>query len=348
MKNKTYFKINLIYFTAILLVAVIFVLSYFGLVKNDILSSFLIQIVVMAAIPMLMYTLLVSKNFKTTLKDVGFKKISLKALGIVIILGFVLYFLNTFIASFFSSVISMFGYERIATQSTSTLNNELILKEFILSAILPGICEEILHRGIMLHCNKKVHNTHSCLVVSSLLFGLTHLNIQQFFYAAILGYLMGYLNLVCDSIYPSIIIHFMNNFLSTYFTYGPKLNWPLASFIYQIESFIYSNVFIYVIFTVVSILALLAMYKYLSTCLAKDKARRDIKIVLQHLKLNQLSLIEAQIKINQANSILKNKQLETTNEKTKLKPNFVDNIFLYSAIILGVTITIFSFIWGVI
>lgn len=348
MKNKTYFKINLIYFTAILLVASLFVLSYFGFIKSDILSSFLIQIVVMAAIPLLMYNFLIAKNFKTTLKDVGFKKISLKTIGIVILLGFILYFLNTFIASFFSSVLTMFGYEKLTQQTTTNFSHGIILKEFILTAILPGICEEILHRGIMLNCTKKVHNTRICLIISSLLFGLTHLNIQQFFYAAILGFLMGYVNLICDSIYPSIIIHFMNNFLSTYFAYGTKLKWPFATFVYSIESIIYSNIISFVIFTVVGVLTLITLYKFLTKCLIKEKAHTDIKNIIKHLRLNQLGLIEAQIKINHVNSILKHNLILKQNEKEKTKPNFVDNVFLYSAIILGVIITIFSFVWGVI
>ena len=67
MKNKNYFKINFIYFVAIILVAIVFVLGYLGVLQNDILTSFLIQIVVMFAIPLLMYSLLMKKNLKESL-----------------------------------------------------------------------------------------------------------------------------------------------------------------------------------------------------------------------------------------------------------------------------------------
>ena len=69
MKNKNIFKINIIYFVALTLVALVFVLGYTGILKNDILTSFLIQIVVMFAIPLLMYSLLMKKNIKQTFKD---------------------------------------------------------------------------------------------------------------------------------------------------------------------------------------------------------------------------------------------------------------------------------------
>ena len=346
MKNKTYFKINLIYFTAMLSVAVCFVLSYFNIIKGSLLQTLLIQCVVMAGIPLFMYTILISKNTKNTFKDAGFKKISAKTIGIVIIIGFVLYLLNTYIATFFSGIISMFGYEHLP-QAETPITHKLFLQEFLLSAVLPGICEEILHRGILLHCNKKVNNTHSCLIISSLLFGLTHLNIGQFFYAAILGYLIGYTSLVADSIYAGIIIHFMNNFLSIYFTYGTALNWPLAKLISFIESILFSNIITSIILVAVIILLLIYSYKTLIKCLAKERAKSDIKNIVKHLRLHNLDVTEAQSRIAAANKILKNKNV-IFEEQAKIKPNFIDNVFLISAIILGSLITLSSFIWGII
>jgi membrane protease YdiL (CAAX protease family) len=71
-------------------------------------------------------------------------------------LGFVLYLLNTFVADIFASIISLFGYEKISSPSTVTLDHAFLLKELILTCILPGVCEEFLHRGIMLFAGKKV------------------------------------------------------------------------------------------------------------------------------------------------------------------------------------------------
>ncbi len=345
MKNKNFFKINIIYFTAITLVALLFLLGYIGLIQNEILSSVLIQIVVMFAIPLLMYCLLLKRNPKEALKDCGIKKISTKMLGISIVLGFVLYFINSFVADAFYSIISMFGYESLSSGTTVKLTYGRLFKELILSCVFPGICEEFLHRGIMLHANKKHTNTKFCLITSSLLFGFMHLNIRQFFYAAILGFLIGYISLVADSIIPAIIIHFMNNFLSNYFFYGTHLNWPLARFYNYVTNIFMENAFIFVSSSVVAVLLLLMLYNYLTKIMLTERANIEIKAIFKALEMEKLTLIEAQIRFNEINSLLKEKSVK---ESTQKQTSFTDKIFLISSIVLGALITISSFIWGVI
>lgn len=350
MKNKTFFKINIIYFIAMILVALIFVLGYLGYFQNDYISTFLIQIMVMFAIPMLLYTMFVSKSFKQTFKDTGFKKISIRMIGIAILLGIVLYFINNFVAQFFSSLISLLGYENLTQTTTVAFSYELLFREFLLTCVLPGICEEFLHRGIMLFAGKKCGNTRYVLIASSILFGLMHLNINQFFYAAILGFLMGYVAIVADSIYPSIIIHFLNNFLNTYFYYGYYLNWPFATFVNDIESLIASNIFVYIIVNTILICLLLMLYVYLTRVLAKERARYDVKKIIACLQINNLPIEQAQAKINQANEILtKTESLKFKNTVSSGgKFSFLSQVFLISSIVLGSLITISSFIWGII
>lgn len=333
-----------------ILVALIFVLGYLGLLQNDYISSFLIQIMVMFAIPMLLYTLFVSKSFKQTFKDTGFKKISSRMIGITIILGIVLYFINNFVAQFFSSLISLFGYENLTQTTTVTFTYELLFREFLLSCILPGICEEFLHRGIMLFAGKKCGNTRYVLITSSILFGLMHLNINQFFYATILGFLMGYVAIVSDSIYPSIIIHFLNNFLNTYFYYGYYLNWPFATFINNLQALIASNIFVFIIVNAVLICILISLYIYLTQILAKERVRYDVKKIILCLEIDNLPLEQAQTKINQANEILqKSESLKFKNTVSSGgKFSFLSQVFLISSLVLGSLITISTYIWGII
>ena len=346
MKNKNFFKINLIYFVAITLVAIIFVLGYLGILQNEILTSFLIQIVVMFAIPMLMYSLLTKKRLKETLTDAGLKKVTTNTIIISIGLGFTLYFINTFVADTFSSIIAMFGYENISSgTSQTTVTYGTLLKELILSCVLPGFCEEFLHRGIMLHANKKYSNPKFCLIISSLLFGLVHLNIRQFFYAAILGFLMGYTTLVADSIIPSIIAHFMNNFLSTYFFYGSQFKWPLASFVAEIREYFYGNIMIFMISSTLCVVLLFLAYIKLTKLLQKERLKKEIHLIIKETQMEKLTMEEAQIKFEEINQLLK---LNALNQNNQNKSTFFDKIFLISSIVLGVLITISSFIWGVI
>ena len=332
------------------LIAIVFTLGYFGILKNEFLSSFLIQIVVMLAIPLLLYTVFVSKSLKKTCSDIGLKKISFKTTLIALALGVVLYILNSFIADLFHIIISIFGYESLSTSSTIKLNYSTLLKEFILSAILPGICEEVLHRGIMLMTSRKYHNPRIALITSSILFGLIHLNINQFFYAAILGCLMGYVALVSDSIIPCMIIHFMNNFLSTYFFYGTYLKFPLAEFIATIEEFLLSNVLLYVVITSIIVMLALYAYIYLTKKLTIERVKISMYHTLDNLGLQNAPLPEAQSKLSHINYILSRSEKikSTIGVKATKKSSFIDKIPLIASFILGVLVTISSFIWGII
>lgn len=328
-------------------VAIIFVLGSFGLIQNEFLSSFLIQIVVMFAVPMLFYSVLVSKNAKQTLSDFGIKKISGRMILITIGLGFILYLINSFVADVFATIINLLGYENLSTSTSVEFSYGLLFKEFVLSAVLPGICEEFLHRGLMLHAGKKYGNTRFCLFASSILFGLMHLNINQFFYAAILGFLMGYVSLVADSIIPSMIIHFMNNALSSYFYYGYYLDWPFAKFIANIEAALMSNVFVFVIVTSLSIMLLLYLYRLLCKQMYKERIKQKIISMIKYLELNNLPIEEAQEKINQVNELMQKMELKKQEEKPK-KFTLLEKSFFISSLILGGLITISSFIWGLI
>ena len=253
-------------------------------------------------------------------------------IGIAILLGIVLYCINDFVASAFASFISLLGYENISTSTTVTFNYGLLLKDFVLSCVLPGFCA----------------NTRFVLIISSILFGLIHLNINQFFYACILGFLMGYVSLASNSIFPAMIIHFMNNFLSSYFYYGYYLNWPLANFIYSIESALLSNIFIYVMVSTLFIIAMIFLYFYLTRLMAKERVRYEVLRIIDCLRLEKIPIEEAQQKINQTNEILEKTRIFNIKDRENKKISFVSIIFLISSIALGSLITISSFIWGII
>lgn len=348
MKNKKYFIISIIYFIAIISVAIIFALGYLGVLNNEYLSTFFIQIVVMFAIPMILYTLFVSKNVKKTFKDTGFNRISGKIILISIGLGFIIYFLNSYVADVFYSIIYLFGYESLSSGSTIVLDNATLFKEFILSTILPGICEEFLHRGILLHANKKSTNPRFVLIISSILFGLMHLNIGQFFYATFIGLFIGYVALASDSIFPCMIIHFMNNFLSSYFFYGPKLDLPFANIVNYARSIFSTNLIISIISSTLFIFVLLSMFIYLTRKIIIERTSQDIKKIVLSLKLDNLPIEEAQKKVEEINNILNIKKGTNIIAKKQEKPKFFDNIFIISSMVLGLIITISTFIWGII
>lgn len=89
--------------------------------------------------------------------------------------------------------------------------NELSFPLGLISlAVLPAICEEVVFRGIVMTGYKKV-SPFVAILISSLFFGFMHQNLYQFSYAALTGVFLGFLVYFTNSIYASILAHFIIN-----------------------------------------------------------------------------------------------------------------------------------------
>ena len=86
---------------------------------------------------------------------------------------------------------------------------ELILALFVV-AIVPAICEELVFRGIVLN-GLRSRGKWVAVLLSALLFGLMHNNIEQLPYTFALGVVLGTLAYETGSILPGILTHAMNN-----------------------------------------------------------------------------------------------------------------------------------------
>lgn len=95
--------------------------------------------------------------------------------------------------------------------------SELFLSILVI-AVAPSICEEILHRGILLRAYEN-RGTVKAIVISSIMFGVFHFDITNLFGPILLGLLFGYYVVRTNSIFAGVIAHFMNNFLATILQY---------------------------------------------------------------------------------------------------------------------------------
>lgn len=89
----------------------------------------------------------------------------------------------------------------------------------LIFAVLPAIFEEMLYRGYILRILRS-YGDGVALWVSTALFALMHGNILQIPFAFMVGAVCGYLALRTRSIFPSILLHFLNNFMSTLLQYS--------------------------------------------------------------------------------------------------------------------------------
>ena len=104
-------------------------------------------------------------------------------------------------------------------------------------AACPAIAEEMLFRGVLFSALKdKVKPVYSVLIVS-VLFGLFHMDLLKFFTTGAIGVLLCLIVYYGGSIFPSMLAHFMVNFLSVIIAkYGSSqmqqiLNNPVAGII---------------------------------------------------------------------------------------------------------------------
>jgi sodium transport system permease protein len=80
--------------------------------------------------------------------------------------------------------------------------------------LLPGICEELVCRGFLLHSFVPRFGTTGGVIITALAFGLLHLDPYRFVGTAFLGLLLGYIVVKTDSIFPAMLAHATNNILS--------------------------------------------------------------------------------------------------------------------------------------
>lgn len=80
-------------------------------------------------------------------------------------------------------------------------------------AVIPAFCEEFVFRGVFFH-GYRSHGFWKAALMSGLIFGLMHLNFNQFSYGFALGIIFAAVVEASGSVYAAIVIHFLINFQS--------------------------------------------------------------------------------------------------------------------------------------
>lgn len=144
---------------------------------------------------------------RTTIR---FSKYALLAIPLGISIIFAAAYVNQFLVDFFYIPDIM----QLLTPQSEKLEAYEIILQFIVVCLVPGFCEEFLFRGAIL-TNCLPFGRSTAILISSLLFSLMHQNVQQFFYTFVAGIVLGVLYEMSGSIWPGVILHTLNNFVST-------------------------------------------------------------------------------------------------------------------------------------
>ena len=196
---------------------------------NIVLNSFsrvvvsLLSVQLFFIIPLLFVALLTSGNI--TLKDklglINWKNgYWLEVLGYELILFFPLMVIAA-VMFFFVSYFGLDTSSPIATLLLSATTNVKILV-FAVSVFLAPIIEEIVFRRVVFTFINRLFGVLPALVITSFVFGVLHGGIVQLIPLMILGVVLQILYLKHNSLYPSILLHSLHNFLimSIFLTLG--------------------------------------------------------------------------------------------------------------------------------
>lgn len=110
-------------------------------------------------------------------------------------------------------------------------NAPFILVVFVVS-VLPAICEELAFRGFLFGTLSNRYRIWPSIIISGFIFGAYHGNLIKTFVVGFLGGLMAYVIYKSESIYVSMLMHFLNNFTAIMITYNDN---SVISFISSLE-----------------------------------------------------------------------------------------------------------------
>lgn len=117
------------------------------------------------------------------------------------------------------NVISMtFAKNTIQNTIFDIVGNYPAITGVFIIAFVPCVFEEIIYRGVFFNEYRNV-NPRKGIVLSGLIFGLMHLNFNQFMYAFVIGMIFALVVEACDSVVASMIVHFCINGSSTISAY---------------------------------------------------------------------------------------------------------------------------------
>ena len=147
-----------------------------------------------------------------------FKKLEGKYLAALVVAGMSVCMIAQIAVSVLIQNMTLFGIDlesSLDQKSASGLAD--IIFGSICTAVIPALVEEFAFRGVVLGVLKK-HDEMFAIFASAFLFGLLHGNFVQIPFAFIVGLVAAFVRVKSDSMLPSILIHFGNNFFAVIMT----------------------------------------------------------------------------------------------------------------------------------
>jgi len=257
---------------------------YEGELENEILVdtlfdlgfSLAVQIGVLLVGVFLIYKYALRMNAREILKFSNFRNTKWFNYALSVPLGILALFVTIGVSTAWLVFIIAMGYTPRSSGELmpEVFNPGLFLLALFLTAVLPGVCEEFAMRGGFFTTMKKSYKGGFFYIVMAIAFGLFHQNILQVFYTALFGAVMAFIVVKTKSIYPCMIVHFLNNGTSVYLSYAEEYGWFGGDILNTIFNGILENfalVFLSYLLVLGAFIGLLVLMNFLNP---SDKAKK--------------------------------------------------------------------------
>ena len=138
--------------------------------------------------------------------DLGFRKIRISTIFLVALFTFLYMPLITVV-----NAISMLFVDNTVVAMSSEILAVPFPAAFAMIAMFGPFSEEFVFRGVIFHGYRKDGNLLGAVLLSALTFSFMHMNFNQAGYAFVIGIGLAFLMVAANSIWASVIMHFIIN-----------------------------------------------------------------------------------------------------------------------------------------
>lgn len=110
--------------------------------------------------------------------------------------------------------------DNIVVEASAYMAGSSFISVFFLIAVLGPLCEEIAFRGFVFRGYRSGAGFWRAAIASAFLFGLMHMNLNQFIYTFVVGILLALLTEATGSIWPGFFYHMFFNAIAVFAMYG--------------------------------------------------------------------------------------------------------------------------------
>lgn len=202
MKNKIRQVNETFLITVLLAVGGSFFLGAFSFVRENVVISLIVSQVIYV-IPAAFYLLRGRGNIKERLH---IHKLKVSTVLLLILFSYCIMPLLTFL----NSISLLFSTNTIQGTIDGIITEYPMFVGIIVVGLIPCILEETIYRGVFFNEYRNI-NPRKAVLLSGMLFGLMHLNWNQFVYAFVMGMIFAVVVEASNSLLSTMIIHFMIN-----------------------------------------------------------------------------------------------------------------------------------------